>query len=372
VLWLPLGSEESRMSTCTGCQIAATSAEDSNYPVSCPSCGRTHEPPAIGGPDDADIRVMGLEEQLKVCRAKALTQQSIIDTLKDQAAALRAETHNAEARVAKVQEAHSETLVALDEMQTQRNAFAKTIEALRIEGAALIAERDRARELLASTEARVAGLIRDRDEALKIARDLEAHHANAGSTPVVLVRPLHGRALSFQTTTPLAAREAVSAIEAERDTLRAKVAELEGRLEAHTRNAEAKTNRLNAAESRAQALQAFKNYVHQRLDEAGVPKDPESPHKAAGCRIGGRLDEVFAKLDHFRGQRNRFAERVERLTAAGNELAGHAREAESMYGITGDAVVAEWEDALRRCCERDHDADGNCDRHRAPTTPEKP
>lgn len=43
-------------------------------------------------------------------------------------------------------------------------------------------------------------------------------------------------------------------------------------------------------------LQAFKDYVHQRLDEAGVPVDPESPHKAAGCRIGGRLDEIFAQL----------------------------------------------------------------------------
>lgn len=37
-------------------------------------------------------------------------------------------------------------------------------------------------------------------------------------------------------------------------------------------------------------LQAFKDYVHQRLDEAGVPADPDSPHKAAGCRVGGRLD----------------------------------------------------------------------------------
>lgn len=43
-------------------------------------------------------------------------------------------------------------------------------------------------------------------------------------------------------------------------------------------------------------LQAFKDYVHQRLDAMGVPVDPESPHKAAGCRIGGRLDYVEANL----------------------------------------------------------------------------
>jgi len=40
-------------------------------------------------------------------------------------------------------------------------------------------------------------------------------------------------------------------------------------------------------------LRAFKAYVHKRLDDAGVPVDPESPHKAEGCRIGGRLDLVL-------------------------------------------------------------------------------
>jgi isopentenyl phosphate kinase len=39
-------------------------------------------------------------------------------------------------------------------------------------------------------------------------------------------------------------------------------------------------------------LKKFKDYVHDRLDKMGVPVDPESPHKAAGCRIGGRLDYV--------------------------------------------------------------------------------
>ena len=43
-------------------------------------------------------------------------------------------------------------------------------------------------------------------------------------------------------------------------------------------------------------LQRFKDYVHYRLDEAGVPVDPDSPHKAEGCRIGGRLDVLIAKF----------------------------------------------------------------------------
>lgn len=42
--------------------------------------------------------------------------------------------------------------------------------------------------------------------------------------------------------------------------------------------------------------QAFKDYVHKRLDDAGVPSDPESAHKAEGCRIGGRLDHLFHQL----------------------------------------------------------------------------
>ena len=45
------------------------------------------------------------------------------------------------------------------------------------------------------------------------------------------------------------------------------------------------------------ALLAFKSYVHKRLDDAGVPVDPDSPHKAAGCRIGGRLDILIAQRD---------------------------------------------------------------------------
>lgn len=52
----------------------------------------------------------------------------------------------------------------------------------------------------------------------------------------------------------------------------------------------------------ATKLQAFKDYVHKRLDDAGVPIDPESPHKEKGCRIGGRLDVVLeekAKLIEF-------------------------------------------------------------------------
>jgi hypothetical protein len=43
-------------------------------------------------------------------------------------------------------------------------------------------------------------------------------------------------------------------------------------------------------------LQAFKDFVHKRLDDAGIPTHPDGPHSAAGCRIGDRLDIALMKL----------------------------------------------------------------------------
>lgn len=40
------------------------------------------------------------------------------------------------------------------------------------------------------------------------------------------------------------------------------------------------------------ALQAFKDFVHNTLDKMGVPKDPPGPHKDAGCRVGQRLEWI--------------------------------------------------------------------------------
>jgi hypothetical protein len=43
-------------------------------------------------------------------------------------------------------------------------------------------------------------------------------------------------------------------------------------------------------QDKADALQAFKDFVHRRLDEAGIPTHPDGEHSKAGCRIGDRLD----------------------------------------------------------------------------------
>lgn len=43
-------------------------------------------------------------------------------------------------------------------------------------------------------------------------------------------------------------------------------------------------------EQEAGRLQGFKAYVHARLDQDGVPTNPDGPHSKEGCRVGDRLD----------------------------------------------------------------------------------
>lgn len=61
---------------------------------------------------------------------------------------------------------------------------------------------------------------------------------------------------------------------------------------------------LEAVTGERDKLAAFKTYVHKRLDDAGVTVDPESSHKAKGCRIGGRLDELIGERDKLRAIAN--------------------------------------------------------------------
>lgn len=50
-------------------------------------------------------------------------------------------------------------------------------------------------------------------------------------------------------------------------------------------------------EAERNALQRFKEYVHRRLDEAGIPTHPDGPHSADGCRIGDRLDIALGVIE---------------------------------------------------------------------------
>lgn len=45
-------------------------------------------------------------------------------------------------------------------------------------------------------------------------------------------------------------------------------------------------------------LKKFKEYVHDRLNDMGVPEDPHPKHTLeTGCRIEGRLDWVWQKMN---------------------------------------------------------------------------
>src|SRR3954471_11028183 len=55
---------------------------------------------------------------------------------------------------------------------------------------------------------------------------------------------------------------------------------------------------LGDALQKIEKLEAFKSYVHKRLDDAGVPSDPEPEANAEhGCRIGGRLNWLIASKE---------------------------------------------------------------------------
>jgi len=54
-------------------------------------------------------------------------------------------------------------------------------------------------------------------------------------------------------------------------------------------------------------VRAFKAYVHQRLDAAGIATHPEGSHSAAGCRIGDRLDIIVRDAERW----NKFKEHCE-------------------------------------------------------------
>ncbi len=47
-------------------------------------------------------------------------------------------------------------------------------------------------------------------------------------------------------------------------------------------------------------LQAWKDWVHNYLDTHGVPYHPPGTHGAEGCRIGDRMDWVWARVAELR------------------------------------------------------------------------
>lgn len=57
-------------------------------------------------------------------------------------------------------------------------------------------------------------------------------------------------------------------------------------------------NQIKELQEKVEKLQAFKDYVHKRLDDAGVEKEPKGEHSQHGCRIGDRLDIVLRTMGY--------------------------------------------------------------------------
>lgn len=88
---------------------------------------------------------------------------------------------------------------------------------------------------------------------------------------------------------------------------------------------------LDEARASVEKLGRFKSYVHQRIDEAAVPSDPDPKGNAEhGCRIEGRLDFLIGQRDVAQRDRDKVAAENERC----HGLLDKAR------GLGGDETVS--------------------------------
>lgn len=87
------------------------------------------------------------------------------------------------------------------------------------------------------------------------------------------------------------------------------------------------------------ALAAFKEFVHRRLDEAGIPTHPDGPHSAAGCRIGDRLDIVFDRLKCAVSDRNSIFDGFEKMAQFESDQRAAKEAAERRFEIVKNRLV---------------------------------
>jgi hypothetical protein len=80
-------------------------------------------------------------------------------------------------------------------------------------------------------------------------------------------------------------------------------------------------DKIKELQERVEKLQAFKDYVHKRLDEAGVEKYPSGEHSEHGCRIGDRLDIVLnPKINKISIKIDSSPDKIKELKEKWNEL----------------------------------------------------
>jgi hypothetical protein len=81
-------------------------------------------------------------------------------------------------------------------------------------------------------------------------------------------------------------------------------------------------NEYNLLGANVEKLKAFKEYVHQRLDGAGVEKEPKGKHSEYGCRIGDRMDIVLKEKEELKAK----VEKLELLWSGAKEILKSAHE----------------------------------------------
>lgn len=97
---------------------------------------------------------------------------------------------------------------------------------------------------------------------------------------------------------------------------------------------ERRTPKRESVSPNAEALTKFKEYVHKRLDDAGIPTHPEGEHSKHGCRIGDRLD-IALKAPIA-------------VTNALKEAAFHYPPTEDLPAFEGGETSGEYMDALHK------------------------
>lgn len=70
----------------------------------------------------------------------------------------------------------------------------------------------------------------------------------------------------------------------------------EGQDGVHRASGKEIAERYKEMERRLEKAEDFKAYVHERLDQAGIPTHPDGEHSKEGCRVGDRLDLALAGI----------------------------------------------------------------------------
>ena len=111
--------------------------------------------------------------------------------------------------------------------------------------------------------------------------------------------------------------------EAEYDHMVGKIEEMEAREADHLALRKEMAAKIEHQAAEIEKLRGFKDYVHGRLDRAGVPTHPDGLHSKAGCRIGDRLDLVDRRIGHQVAEIARLHEVIRTTRTEADPRIGH-------------------------------------------------